>query len=1055
MVSAFTFSERAMLTSPILKEGNTMNSAQTRPLPNAADKAALKAIAATVIQSCPGLQDTAHEVASDLLKQQGLHDLDPDHVYFHRFKAAQSSTQSFTGWEHIREKPYESLTLTQLVIHRFRVTDQDNADLLDLYGGFYSAGPEVENFNESNEVRLHGNDVLKAFWNIDFSTLYGAKLTDFWDKYSDDYRTLAKCTFLSNAVQALDHKQLAAADYQHIVDAVIGPFTWPVSLAMLRSTHPVANDVRTVDVAGHVATRLLRFIDANGRQIVYLPGETPAFQAMKNEEEMHWWMLGELNQDASRKTFLSHFQLADRHEIEQNLTGLMNQLVSGWGRSDHHLINQMDQAVTGDAFSWLRDSIKNAMFAEASLSLTSNGDLRKKLWLGYLSAGLKVFGPMAAVGWPVALPVVVAGIASVGLNIDQAVNGKTAAERNAGLLAAALAAIETLFNAFFLKGPGPMLEIGAEVDAAEAAEMAELKESTTPAEPTPPEAETPEATIPDEVDIPPPPVEPPAPIAEQPATAPEVPDRYLCNELLDGRTPQGEPGKFEGIYRLDNDPPYAIQMDDNAYYVRYFADSKGGGHWAIVDPERPNQFMNSLPVRLNAEGQWERMPALRLRGGGQCFGKECTADIPLRVREPLPPQLPGEPAVEPQPSTSRGLRPITTRYDVELSERENLKKWAMNLPRTHVEMGFDSMGRPRIRDLFERHFAGKRMMLFESARAFYENLSWRNLPLRPEMPVLTREMPIADLIDRIFESTPGLVIGETLDRITSMRFMIENMPTLARHIDTLYVRRLLGDFAQAELNTYFQTGTMSEDLETYLTSLGADPAGQFNELALVKAARQNGVRIQALDCATSFKMNTRFTAIKEQMLTNHLTNDIMLNDSFINSPGKWVVLTGPENTNTFRGLAGISELEGGIGVRIEEINPGEAEGIDVDPGIEVDRGPFPADEMMRGTYDTLYADFRLQMQAPPVDWSEGALDRLLSSPGMYIFEKTPENFALVHRSQAGELVRTPVQQLADNHISIHRPTWPNISDVPYTSLEQLAHALSDHMGLLLQSRIPQ
>ncbi|MDB5997582.1 MAG: hypothetical protein JWP42_4718, partial [Pseudomonas sp.] len=161
----------------------------TTVLPNAADKAALKTIAATVVHACPSLHDTAHEVASNLLKQQGLQDIDPDLVYFHRFKLAQSSAKSFTGWEHLQEKPHESMTLTQLVVRRFRATDQDNADLLDLYAGFYTAGPDALDFNETNEVRLHGDEVLKAFWKIDFSALYTDKLTTFWDRHCDDFRT--------------------------------------------------------------------------------------------------------------------------------------------------------------------------------------------------------------------------------------------------------------------------------------------------------------------------------------------------------------------------------------------------------------------------------------------------------------------------------------------------------------------------------------------------------------------------------------------------------------------------------------------------------------------------------------------------------------------------------------------------------------------------------------------------------------------------------------------------------------------------------------------------
>lgn len=98
-------------------------------------------------------------------------------MYFHRFDTAESSSRAFTGWEHVRATLRSSVTLTQLVIQRFRASDQDNADLLDVYSGFYTAGPKTARFNETNEVRLHGNEVLKAFWRIDFSSMYHDRLT--------------------------------------------------------------------------------------------------------------------------------------------------------------------------------------------------------------------------------------------------------------------------------------------------------------------------------------------------------------------------------------------------------------------------------------------------------------------------------------------------------------------------------------------------------------------------------------------------------------------------------------------------------------------------------------------------------------------------------------------------------------------------------------------------------------------------------------------------------------------------------------------------------------
>ncbi|WP_077047831.1 membrane-targeted effector domain-containing toxin [Pseudomonas sp. KK4] len=1030
-----------------------MPALETRPLPNAADKAALKVIATHVVKACPSLHDTAHGVAAQLLEKYGVVGLDPDQVYFHRFKTAQNLAPSFTGWQHYGEKPYESQTLTQLVIHRFRATDQDNADLLDLYGGFYTAGPEAENFDASNEVRLHGSDVLKDFWAIDFNTLYRNKLQAFWSDCATDFRTLAKSNFLSKAVQARDSGHLTDQDFQTAISAVIGPLTWPITLHTLQ-TEATSSQVYALDIAGHAATDILRIGDPKGRQILYVPGDTQVFHVLETAGDLHWWVLQQLNEKGPRELFLKHFPLADRQQISEGISDLMNRLVNTWGQSDHHLVNQNDQAVIGDAFSWLREGARTAMFAEADLSLTSKSELLKKLWIGYLSAGLKVFGPMAAVGWPVALPVIGAGIASMGLNIDQAVNGKTSAERKAGVIAAILNGIDVLFNLPFLKGTGPLAEVGAEVDAAEAAEWAQLSEELARDRPT--------GTFPVPQDL--------SPIPSEPEQVPEIAQTYQSNELLDGLEPETEPGKFQGIYRLDGEPPFAILMNDTAYYVRYFNDSRGGGFWAIVDPARPNQLAHSMPVRLNAEGTWERMTRLGLQGGGQCLGKECTVELELDVRdsataEPEPPSVePGtlpaapdpqpQPQPQPQPSTSTDIRPVKTPYDVDPARQSELRRWAMQIRETHVHVQIGPNGDLIVPDRYALNFAAKARALLSSAARFYHNLSWGNLPPRPGIAPINASTTVADALTQALEAAPGLVIGETPGRITSMRLIIENMPALARQgLKTLYVRRLLSDFVQTDLNAYFKSGVMPEELERYLSRLGTDPAGRFNELELVKTARQNGVRIQATDCAATYRKTLLFTRIEEQMCTNHLTADILFMDKTLNDVGKWIVLTGVESTNTFRGLAGISELEGGIGLRIEEVSPGHGESVVADPGIEIERGPFSQGDTQRGTFHHQYADLLLRLEAPAVSRSEKQISRLLYRPGMYVFEGSEGTYTLIHRSQSNSILRTAVQTLADGRISINRPAWSHVSGVHFDNLAQLSTAL-EQMGLSLQSRLP-
>jgi hypothetical protein len=1334
-----------------------MNTTHTRPLPNAADKTALKAIATTVIQTCPSLQDTAHEVASDLLKKYHVTGLDPDEVYFHRFDASQSSSKAFTGWEHVHATPTSTMTLTQLVIQRFRVGDQDNADLLDVYGGFYTAGPHADTYNESNEVRLHGNDVLKDFWSIDFSALYEERLTTFWTRSGDDFRTLAKCNFLIKAVKARDKGQLSDEDFQYVTQAVIGPFTWPVSLPMLQALHPCTGNVRSLDVAGYVAINALRIVAPKGRQIVYLPGEINAFTVLETATDMHFWVLQQMNKKQVRRQFMTHFSQADRQAIDENITDLMNRLVSSWGQYDHHLINQEDQVVSGDAFIWLRDSTKDAMFAEAALSLTSNGDLRKKLWLGYLSAGMKVFGPMAVVGWPVALPVIGASIASIGLNIDQAVNGKTPQERKAGILGAVLSSIDLLFNLLVLKGPGSLEEIGPEIEAAEAKEMSDLIDSTKPTvEPTqidtarndlirdanawyelnPPAPRLPvtaaaQITTPAELldsafaekpgliigesrgsigskqwlidnmpalarrgvktlylqelltnvnqldldtlartgempaeldtylkkldlkagndpegrfnlrqlvrtanaqrirvqaidmsstydinrntfdpepdrqmarsffasqvirhnqaingsanwvalvdrenlstfrgyrgigeqtdalsiridDVKPGAAQPittdpglameyadyphsPAvevegqadpgsipslikgdwrvqmetpwayrtpqdlrallpepgmftfqryrssvlvvyrnvegrmadsvvrltpggrinldtplaptyesmtvdsyeelkqaliakgmrpmgwPVLQDVAQAlpdiprPAIPSNWQANELLEGETMVDEPGKFQGIYQLNSNPSTAIMLNQTPYYVRWEADLNGGGHWAVIDPENPHAFSNSIPVRLNAEGEWQTMPRGGLNGGG---------------KTPM-------------------LRLPASEYDVPEQLRAELKGGANGQDDESLRDFYDSLNE---HDPY-RDFKAIRKRLHRDAVRFYAELQ---LPARPPIPALAPEASAKDIIAKTLEHARGLVIGESHSSIASKQWLIENMELLAnKNVKTLYMEHLLTDFHQAALDTYFETGTMAKDLESYLNALDVgnmtDPLGRDTFLQLVKQARRFKIRVQAIDCMASYRLNgmekvgslePAVEPTARQKMMNYFARSIIRSDQALRGAHKWVALMGNSHSNTFEGVAGVSELEEAIGIRVEDVAEGAPVGIEADPGRILPLGgtAFDRSALVKG-------DLLLRMATPWKAQTMPEIEAALPQRGMYTLKLQPRMTFLVHRSRSNAIVRTLIKD--DNgRFYIERPEWPSINGKRFGSMKALLNGL-DQMGMTL------
>jgi len=1023
-----------------------MSSNENRPLPNAADKIALKAIATRVIQACPSMQDTAHEVASDLLKKYGISGLDPDQVYFHRFGAAVSNSKAFTGWEHVNATPTSSMTLTQLVIHRFSVHDQDNADLIDSYTGFYTAGPTHRTFDETNEVRLHGDEVLKDFWNINFSSLYNERLTAFWSESASDFRTLAKCNFLIKAVQARDKRQLSDEDFQFVTQAVVGPITWPVSLQLLQSQQPAANSVRTLDVAGYSATDILRFVAPKGRQIVYLPGETNAFAVLETATDMHFWMLQRMNkEEEARQTFMAHFSLANRQEISDNLTDLMNRLVSSWGKYDHHLINQQNRVVGDDAFSWLRDSTRREMFAEAELSLTSNGDLRKKLWIGYLSAGVKVFGPMAVVGWPVALPVIGASIANMGLNIDQAVNGKTAEDRKAGVLGAVLSGIDVLFNLLVLKGPGSLEDVGPGIDAAEAKEMAELKETTSQVnapKPAPTEiaVETPENA--------------------QPTV--KVPESFKIDVSLNDDTLISEPGKFQGTYRLASNPSSAIKLNDSAYYVRYESDINGRGTWAIIDPANPNAFYGSIPVRLNAAGKWEIIPRLGLRGG-MIVPPVATAGA---TSEPVVEEWARTPGIhvpgleDPEmrawalggPDVRNLYRRVWTLGGIDVRSVLGVDEETVGARSVFMSASDESV---ESWSEFELAQEESRNNLISDAKAYYE-LN----PPTPRLPVSARVINTSsELLDTAFAQKPGLVVGESRGSIGSKQFLIENMPALARRgVKTLYLQELLANVNQLDLDTFARTGEMPEELENYLKKLdikaGNDPEGRFNLLKLVKTANAQRIRVQALDMSTTYNINEDpLSRLPDsQMARRFIASQVIGFNEQLKGSAKWIALVNQEHMTSFRGYRGISEQTDALSVRIDDVIPGQAQPIGSDPGLAVEYADYPdspVHEAVDGLtdFDSIQAqikgDWRVQMQTPWVYRTPQDLRTLLPEPGMFTFQRYRSSVLVVYRNAENRMADSVIRMTPGGRMNLDTPLAPSHDSMTVDNLADLKQALAE------------
>lgn len=232
---------------------------------------------------------------------------------------------------------------------------------------------------------------------------------------------------------------------------------------------------------------------------------------------------------------------------------------------------------------------------------------------------------------------------------------------------------------------------------------------------------------------------------------------------------------------------------------------------------------------------------------------------------------------------------------------------------------------------------------------------------------------------------------------------------------------------------------MSEDLESYLKAQdrghGTDHSGQFTFLEVVKAARKSHIRIQAIDCMASYR-STGMTGVESnfrQRMMNFFAHEVISADQAARGAHRWVALMGDSHASTWAGVPGVSELEGGISLRIESTDAGTARGIELDPGR------IPTDNFGR-PLASVKGDLRLQLDTPPSVALAENLEKGLRNTGDYTVMNIDKRATLIHRSSDGSIVRTLIQR---DHGSfyVERPKWPSISGRRYPSIAEFSAAL--------------
>ncbi len=405
----------------------------------------------------PDLHSLAHEQAAAIIKRHSGRALDPEEVYWHRFENAISSPRTFSGWQHYG-RPLQSMTLLELLLHRFSASDQDNIDTLQTMGGFYTDGPEHGLYDERNEVRLLPADVLADFWAVDFGDLYQTRLTQFWANHSRHFVALARATFFAEV--RLQRHLLSRAELDLLDHGLAAQLRGPISLETLSRAAPsdAGATLHTFSIGEFVARDVLRLVDDQGRQVLYLPGEQRSLLGFADATALYAWLRSQCADARGLDNLRRHFSTFNALDTAQarQLTQCLEQIRDDASGHQQGLLNQASTLIEGDGFFHLRDVARREMKHQADTLLTTNADLRRQLWTNYLAAFIGLTNSMAPLGWPAALIVVGASIAHITLCAQTAVQTSDRRARRQAIVAAIGSAITVLFTAplIFVKGPG-------------------------------------------------------------------------------------------------------------------------------------------------------------------------------------------------------------------------------------------------------------------------------------------------------------------------------------------------------------------------------------------------------------------------------------------------------------------------------------------------------------------------------------------------------------------------------------------------------------------------
>ncbi|MGJ7549805.1 dermonecrotic toxin domain-containing protein [Pseudomonas alloputida] len=312
-------------------------------------------------------------------------------------------------------------------------------------------------YTQQTQIATNTHAFQTFIWELDLHDEYIARLDDYWQHKFDDYATLSQVNFLAACNKQVEEGSLSEAGCDLAWRAIgIAPD------GEASTEHADTVETRMLNIYGYVATDIACLTDRNsGLTLLYVPGNSSPLHEFENTSAMKAWLVQQCKDSETRRSLLTHFRLQDFSTglgytgVEDTLKGLasyqgprflyVNNLVipaSGWSTQYiNYKVDEYSPLITDGLFSHITSRLRQRSYEDAQFLITTNSDVIKARWRGYLNQTMTLLAPLTLVvpglGWVVAI----GGVAQLGLGLDEVINGNNLEEKADGTLNVAFGAL--------------------------------------------------------------------------------------------------------------------------------------------------------------------------------------------------------------------------------------------------------------------------------------------------------------------------------------------------------------------------------------------------------------------------------------------------------------------------------------------------------------------------------------------------------------------------------------------------------------------------------------